>query len=134
MKSLHEFFGFYKTLKKRSSSLRRVESSNIDLNHHLVAAQEENKNMLQAIAVLQRKLAETSAEKQNYKVQLEHKNQMLDLTTTNRDVQNSDMMAEIGRTRAQNQKAQTVNQSLLLQLDSGKVLKQHFNNADLIFL
>ena len=99
-----------------------------------MAAQEENKNMLQAIAVLQRKLAETSAEKQNYKVQLEHKNQMLDLTTTNRDVQNSDMMAEIGRTRAQNQKAQTVNQSLLLQLDSGKVLKQHFNNANLILL
>ena len=73
---------------------------------------------MQAITVLQRKLAESNAEKQNYKVQLDHKNQMLDLTATNRDVQNSDMMAEIGRARALGQKAQTANQSLVLQLDA----------------
>lgn len=122
-----------RTLPKRNSSLRKVESSTpskharsstilkqsstMDISHHLVAAQQENNNMLEAITLLQRKLAECQAEKHQFHVQLEHKSEMLNYTNQNTKVQSSDMMSELSKVRQTLNKSEQNKQSLIMQLD-----------------
>ena len=64
-----------------------------------MAAQQENQNMLEAITLLQRKLAESQAEKHQLKTQLVHKDDMLNYTTENKQLQSTDMMTEISKIR-----------------------------------
>ena len=93
-----------------ASSLRRVEksktdhslgrnSANIDLEHRLAAAIEENNNMLEAISVLQRKIAEGEAERYHLKRQIDQKNEMLSFTGENNQKMDQDYQTEITKSR-----------------------------------
>ena len=73
---------------------------------------------MEAITVLQRKLAESQAEKHQIKIQLEHKSEMLNFTNDSKTVQSSDLMSELTKVRQNLGKSEQGKQSILMQLEA----------------